>query len=174
MLREARALMLAAAAVTLSVISHGLAGGAQPDVVPLIIIGVLACVVIRPWTRRQLGMPTLLAVLGAGQLVLHFAFEGSAAVGAADALAQHHHGHHASPLWMICAHAAATLVIGLVLRHGEAVLWRLWSLWRPVPGVPYAVVVPSGPPPAGNLPALHMAAVRRAIQARAPPAAPGY
>ncbi len=149
MLRGVRVLLLAAAVVGLSVVAHGLAGGTDPGAVPLGVLAVLTAVAVRPLTRREVGLPRLLGLLGAGQLVLHVVFDRCAALSPADAAA---HAHSSSPLAMLGAHAVATLAVALVLRYGDAVLWRLWTwlVGRRVPGRPRRLVVPAAPPPSAR------------------------
>jgi len=168
-LRGARSLAVAAAAVGLSVVSHDLAGGARPGVVPLAVLAVLTLVAVRPLARREIRLPLLLAVLGAGQLALHHAFEGAARIAP---VAPHPHDAGGSTLAMLGAHAAATVAVALVLRHGDAALWRLWS-WltgRGVPAAPRALVDVAVPPPSGALPTVRLAPVPGAVGGRAPPA----
>ncbi|MCR1981134.1 hypothetical protein NSA53_02620 [Cellulosimicrobium cellulans] len=167
-LRGVRVLLLAAAVVGLSVVAHGLAGGTDPGAVPLGVLAVLTAVAVRPLTRREVGLPRLLGLLGAGQLVLHVVFDRCAALSPADAAA---HAHSSSPLAMLGAHAVATLAVALVLRYGDAVLWRLWT-WlagRRVPGRPRRLVVPAAPPAVGALPTVRDLLVRGAAPGRGPP-----
>ena len=170
MLRGVRALLLAAAVLGLSVVAPGHAGGADPGAVPLVVLAALTAVAVRPLTRRQIGLPRLLGLLGAGQLVLHVVFDRCAAL--APTGAPHTHADGASPLAMLGAHAVATLAVALVLRYGDAVLWRLWS-WltgAAVPGRPRAVVAPTAPLARGELPTVRDVLVRGAALGRAPPA----
>lgn len=170
MLRGVRVLLLAAAVVGLSVVAHGLAGGADPGAVPLGVLAVLTAVAVRPLTRRQIGLPRLLGLLGAGQLVLHVVFERCAALSPSGAAV---HAHAASPLTMLGAHAVATLAVAVVLRYGDAVLWRLWT-WLTgcrVPGRPRSVVVRTAAPVVGVLPAVRDLLVRGAAPGRGPPLA---
>lgn len=164
-------LLLAVAAVAMSLVSHLLAGGAHPGVVPLVVLTALTALAIRPLTRREITMPRLLGTLGGGQVVLHVAFERCAALSAAPGPA-HHHQDTATTPWMIGAHAVATLAIAAVLRHGEALLWRLWA-WltgRSLPGEPRVVLV-TAPPPHGYLPEVRPVFTGGLPQGRAPPLA---
>lgn len=175
MLRAVRVVVLAAVAVGLSVFLHVLAGGGRPAAFPLAILAILTAAAVRPLARREIRLPHLLALLAAGQVVLHWAFERSAALGTAPASGVHHHLHHqhlepVSLPWMLAAHLAATLATALVLRHGESLLWSLWawltgrgSLGTPGAG-PLVVLVPCG-----YLPVVQTALVIADIQARAPP-----
>ncbi|WP_460704452.1 hypothetical protein [Myceligenerans halotolerans] len=170
-LRALRILLLAVVTVGLSLVSHLLAGGAHPGTVPLAVLTALTALAIRPLTRREIAMPRLIGVLGAGQVVLHVAFERSAALSAVPGPA-HHHQDTATTPWMIGAHAAATLVIAVALRHGEALLWRLWA-WltgHSLPGEPRVVLVTT-PPAHGYLPEVRPAFAGGPPRGRAPPVA---
>ncbi|WP_435737975.1 hypothetical protein V5D56_05095 [Cellulosimicrobium sp. PMB13] len=171
-LRAARGLVLAAVVVGLSLLSHELAGGSRPDVVPLVVLAALSAVAVRPLTRREVGLPRLLALLGAGQVVLHVVLERSAELSPTATASAHAHDGPAATMTMLAAHAVATVVVALVLRHGDAVLWRLWT-WltrRRVPEAPRAVVVPVRPLPRRVLPSVRRAPVPGAVGGRAPPA----
>lgn len=174
MLRRARVLLLAAAVVGLSVLSHLLAGGRGPGVVPLLVLTVLTAVGVLPFTRARLGLPRLLALLGTGQLVLHVAFERCAALGPATRSAVPGHATTAdlaAAVAMLAAHAAATLGLALVLRYGDAVLWRLWA-WLTGLGAVHdgaPVLVPRSAAPRTGAPVAHAAPVRGAWHGRAPP-----
>jgi len=74
---------------------------------------------------------------------------------------------------MLGAHAVATLAVAVVLRYGDAVLWRLWT-WLTgcrVPGSPRSVVVRTAAPVVGVLPAVRDLLVRGAAPGRGPPLA---
>lgn len=167
-MRGVRVFTLAAVVVGLSAVSHHLAGGARPGAVPLAVVTVLSAAAVSPLTRRELGLPRLLGVLGAGQVGLHLAFERVAEL--APAATSHHHGA-SSHVWVLGAHAVATLAVALVLRHGEALLWRLgaWLTERRLPGDPRVPVLPAAPAAAGSLPALHAVLGGNGVRARAPP-----
>lgn len=155
-----RVLLLAAVVVGLSLVAHGLAGGARPGVVPLVVLTALTAVAVRPLGRHEVSMPRLIGLLGAGQVVLHVVFEQCALLSLVPGEPVHHQ-HAAAPMpLMLGAHVAATLVVALVVRHGEAFLWRLWA-WltaRLVPAGPVALVRPGrlvvgpGRAPAGRVP----------------------
>ncbi|WP_454042026.1 hypothetical protein [Cellulosimicrobium sp. Marseille-Q8652] len=172
-LRAARALLLAVAVVALSLVSHDVAGGAAPGAVPLVVLTALAAVAVRPLTRREVGLPRLLSLLGLGQVVLHLVFERCAAMSPTAAPAPHGHDDPGQVLSMLGAHALATLVLAVVLRYGDACLWRLWS-WlsgRRIPGRPRPVVVGAAVPlTSARLPSPRRAPVPGAVGGRAPPA----
>ncbi|GAA1979440.1 hypothetical protein GCM10009718_15290 [Isoptericola halotolerans] len=130
LLREVRALLLAAAIVLPSLGAHVLAGGSIPGAVPLLVALALTAVIVRPLCRREVRLPWMLAGLGVGQVLLHVGFEQGAALTAHPA---HHHGHvhddPAAPLVMLAAHVLADVVIALGLRYGESLLWRWWRWW---------------------------------------------
>ncbi|MCB7135607.1 hypothetical protein [Cellulosimicrobium marinum] len=172
LLRAVRALVLAATAVGLSLVSHDLAGGAHPGVVPLVVLTALAAVVVRPLARREIRLPVLLAVLGVGQLALHHVFVACATLSVAPRPSSHQHDDALSTLAMLGAHAVATVAVALVLRHGDAVLWRLWT-WltgRQVPGHPRPLAVLAAVPVLVTLPVDRPAPVPGTVGGRAPPA----
>lgn len=169
-LRSARVLCLAVLLVGLSVVSHQLAGGDRPRAVPLVVLTALTFALVRPLTRRQVGLPRLLGLLGAGQLGLHVAFERFAALEPVFAGPVHHHGT-ASDGWMLAAHALTTVVVALVVRHGDALLWRVWT-WltrRRLPVAPALHLVAVALRAHRALWSLHGAASVDAVRARAPP-----
>lgn len=172
-LRAARGLVLAAVVVGLSLLSHDLAGGSRPGTVPLVVLAALSAVAVRPLTRREVGLPRLLALLGVGQVVMHVVLERSAELSATATASTHAHDGPVATATMLAAHAVATVVLALVLRHGDALLWRLWS-WlsgRQAPGRPRPVVVGRVVPLArGCLPTPRRAPVPGAVGGRAPPA----
>lgn len=139
-----RVLLLAALVVGLSLVAHGLAGGGHPGVVPLVVLTALTAVAVRPMGRREVSMPRLIGLLGVGQVVLHVVFEQCALLAFVPGAAAHHHPETTSKPLMLGAHVVATLVVAVVLRHGEALVWRLWA-WltaRLVQARPPALVRP--------------------------------
>ncbi len=166
-----RALLLAVVVVGLSLVAHGLAGGARPGVVPLVVLAALTAVTVRPVARHEISMPRLVGLLGAGQVVLHVVFEQCALLSVVPGTpGEHHHpGAMADPL-MIGAHVVATLVVALVLRHGETLLWRLW-VWltaRHLPTAPAAITLPRKLV-IGRLIAGHGERVPETLRGRGPP-----
>ncbi|MGT2461467.1 hypothetical protein [Sinomonas atrocyanea] len=145
--RLSRAAVVTAATVLLAVAAHTAAGGALPD--PLILLGLLALTLLpTAWlSGKRLTPTTVLGLLGAGQFVLHSAFDclsESAAslqlspaaghvhvLGAASPGAPVGHVHGYSPE-MFAAHALATLAIGLLIARGEAALWALLAWLSPL------------------------------------------
>ncbi|WP_344100349.1 hypothetical protein [Myceligenerans crystallogenes] len=177
-----RVALLTAAVLGLTTGLHGAVGGATPQVVPFLALGAVTCVAVRWIARQELSFPRLLAVLGPVQVLLHLGLEGAAAPGGAPAVAAHAaHDHGAvaaeasaasSSLLMVAAHVVATFAVALVLRYGEAVLWRLWA-WltcRTLPGRPRAVVVPRAFPHP-DLATMREPAAPWKARGRAPPAA---
>lgn len=163
-------LLLAAVAVGLSLSSHVAAGGAYPGTVPLVVLTALTAVAVRPLTRGELAMPVLLGSLGAGQVLLHVVFEQCVILSVAPG--QTHHADAGPAPWMIAAHAVATLAVAGVLRHGEALVWRLWA-WltgRRLPGRPRIVVV-GAPSPHGILREPRSLLAGRLVRERGPPVA---
>jgi hypothetical protein len=157
-LRLLRALLVTGAATSLAAAGHVLAGGALPE--PQI-LAVVAALLLGPliWlAHRQLSFPTLLGVLGTGQLILHEAFlvlsspvpcptagapmphhgagqvlDCSASV--ADALTVPTGAGADSPA-MLAAHLLALLATAWLLRGGEIALWQLLAWLRPLVNLP--------------------------------------
>lgn len=166
--RLSRAAVVTAAIVLLAVAAHTSGGGALPD--PLILLG-LAALTLLPtaWLAgRRLAPTTLLGLLGAGQFILHSAFDGlsesaaslrlspaaehvhvlGAAPPGAPAGHVHVHVHGYSPA-MFAAHALATLAVGLLIARGEAALWALLAWLSPL----VRLLLVGAPAPAAALPA---------------------
>lgn len=141
-----RVLLLAVVVVGLSLVAHGLAGGAHPGVVPLVVLTALTAVAVRPMGRGEVSMPRLIGLLGAGQIVLHVVFEQCALISVVPGAQAHHHQEMSTPApLMLGAHVLATVVVALVLRYSEGFLWRLWA-WltaRLVAAAPVVVTLPS-------------------------------
>lgn len=170
-LRAVRVFLLATTVVALSLVMHLLAGGDHPGTVSVLVLAGLTTLALLPPTRREITLPGLVVMLSAGQIVLHVAFEQCALLAAAPTAA--HHPTPAPSGWMmIVAHVVATLVTAVVLRHGEALLWRLrdWLVGRRLPGRPH-VVVASGPESHTYLSCERPAFTGRQVQERAPPLA---
>lgn len=170
-LRFPRAVAFTAAMFALAVGAHVLAGGSLPE--PAIFAGLVA-LVLAPVTilaKIRITAPVMAGLLGAGELVLHEAFDAlSVATGFTPVPAGHLHGtgpvppsaaalmpeHAAAPgALMLILHAAATLTTALVLARGEAAVWALTAWLRPLVRILTAVVIPDWP----HLPAPHRIAV---------------
>jgi hypothetical protein len=150
--RALRAVALGAVALALAVGAHVGAGGRMPPLLALltsvVVLGCLSAVA----TGRRIGRPPLVVGLGATQLGLHLWFSATSLPGcgmAGTPLTGHVHaiasdcltGVGAAPagadamsmatattlasVLMLAAHALAVLVTGLLLAHGEDLLWRL-------------------------------------------------
>lgn len=159
-LRLTRALALALAAYTLSLGAHLLGGGEPPSwrgTAVLVFVTWWLCVMV---TGRRLGRLAVTGLLGLCQVLLHEALGAAGSTGACLAVAPARAGsmmptamgscaplaptgtpgmpplamggHTGSPgLTMVLAHAAAAVLLGLCLAHGEAAVWFLASLVRP-------------------------------------------
>lgn len=162
--RLSRAAVVSGATVFLAAGAHAMAGGSLPD--PLIVAGLLAIAALPAvWLcGRKVSPAAMIAVLGAGQLVLHEAFgvlsQSSATAPALAPTAGHVHvlgpiaGHavgaagHSEGAGMLLAHALATLATALLLARGEAALWALGDWLRPlvrVLALPAIVPAPTAP-----------------------------
>lgn len=153
-LRVARAAVLGLAALGLAAGAHAAAGGGLPSWPALALLSVPVAWLCVLLTRRTLGLPTLLAALGATQAGLHTAFMALAPGGCTPALpggpmAGMHGGGTgvvaptgclapsamardgmaiAAPAWMTLAHVVATAATALLLARGERLLVSLAAL----------------------------------------------
>ena len=128
----------------LSAAGHVVGGGQAPHPLAVLILAGLAAVPPAYLLGgRRLTFVRLLGLLAAGQLLIHWVL--STPAGGAD----HAHAHAAPDVAMlpaggssmVCGHAVATLVLGLLLANGEALLWLLWELLRPLLALPGRVVL---------------------------------
>lgn len=151
--RLLRTCALAASSMTLAVAAHVAGGGQAPTPAGglLLTCGVLAVAV--GLTSVRLRLPVLLAVVGAGQWLLHEALTAmTARSGTGVGLTVHdHHGPltlstgagHATAVTSVCGpsagmlvcHVVASLLTAWLLARGEAALWRVVArLVPPRPG----------------------------------------
>ncbi|QRP51297.1 hypothetical protein [Amycolatopsis sp. FDAARGOS 1241] len=161
--------MLAASSASLAVTAHAVADGGLPDPpLTLLLTGLLG------WTATALagkarGPLATVAVLGAGQLVMHLVLTTLAT-----------HDGHAAAGWasgwtMTAAHAVATLLTALLLARADAVLLAVLRVVRAVlPRLTPTLPVPAAagallpPPPAGAVAILDVE-LRRVRCRRGPP-----
>jgi hypothetical protein len=163
-LRYARASALAGVTVVIAAAGHALAGGGLPPVWLAVTLGLLTLWATTIVTRWRLRAPAALAILGVGQVGLHYGLglassHSSAPASLGDRLSPHAghelpdgiasaaHAHGGTSPWMLAAHAAAVIVTALLVAHGENFLWRLWGwLTAPLPRLLAgpAVVAPAG------------------------------
>ena len=129
--------------------AHVLAGGSLPG--PAIFAGLVALVLapVMILAKIRITAPVMAGLLGAGELVLHEAFNAlSVSAGFTPVPGGHLHGtgpvppsagalmpeHAAAPgALMLILHAAATLATALALARGEAAVWAL-AAWLKTPG----------------------------------------
>lgn len=153
-LRLGRAALLGASCVLLSLTAHVLAGGALPSPLALLALTVpVACLSVLT-TGERAGLPRIGLILAGTQVGLHEAFMLLAQPHCTvNGMAGHGSGHVAQPLSattcapamqmaggstaMLAAHAVAAIGTGLLLWHGERLLWAFvtWlavALPRPV------------------------------------------
>jgi hypothetical protein len=156
-LRLTRALGLALAAYTLSLGAHLLGGGEPPSLrgtAVLVLLTWWLCVMV---TGRRLGRVAVVALVGFCQVLLHEALAAASSTGTClttargQAMSMVHVATTTCPppgapgmrgmpphamaadlatvgLAMVLAHAAAAVLLGLCLAHGEAALWFLASM----------------------------------------------
>lgn len=164
-LQMLRSGIVAATVLFLAATAHVAGGGTLPA--PLI-LAALASVVWLPvtvLTRRQLSLPVLGGILGAGQGALHTAFMALAPAGSCHPGPPVRVGHHHSmslagcssegaasmipgmaenvtSLGMPTTHALAVALTALILTKGEQALWQLLVWLTPSIPVPQPVPVP--------------------------------
>lgn len=173
-----RSATVAATMVLLAALAHILGGGSLPGAGIMAAILAITGLASTLATRRQLRLPAMTAVLGAGQLALHEVFTALSVPpsGAASLVGESHHaagqagfaneagvsfteaaaqsaGHaHQvdSPLaaLMLTGHVVATLVCAAILARGEAALWVLATWLRPLVQLPSPVRLDGGTVPA--------------------------
>lgn len=161
-LRITRALAITALITALAAAAHTGAGGALPDLPILTVLVLLVLLPVSLCTTRRLGLPTLSALMVAGQLVLHEAF---AALAPAASCGQAHPaawGHHTPIAWAGCpapvavpdsttmllmpaVHLAAAAATTMLLAKSEAALWAAAAWLRPLTRVPVLPVIPVRP-----------------------------
>ena len=147
--RWARAGLLALLTVLISIGGHALGGGEVHLSLPLILGGAALGGICVAAADVRRSFPEILAVVLLAQPPLHLL----ASIGA-------HHGTAGPPsssvsVTMVLAHAAAALVVSVLLADAERALWTLAGLFRlvPIPRpvslrplVPARVSVPDGEP----------------------------
>lgn len=157
--------VVAATVLFLAAIAHVAGGGGLPG--PLI-LAALASVVWLPvtvLTRRQLSLPVLGGILGAGQAALHTTFMALAPAGSCrpgpSVRVGHHHSvslagcssegavsmvpgmdENVTSVGMLTTHALAVALTALILARGEQALWQLLAWLTPFVLVPQPVTVP--------------------------------
>lgn len=119
--RTGRGLLVALVALTAALVGHAAAGGAVP-LEALLVLAPLVALTGVAVADRELRLPVLVALVVGVQVVAHLA--ASLTPG---------HDHHAPSAAvpgpaMLMAHLVAALLLGVVLRSGEVVLWRLVAL----------------------------------------------
>ncbi|MFF1385673.1 hypothetical protein ACFVWT_19145 [Arthrobacter sp. NPDC058288] len=150
--RLLRTAVVAAAVLCLAVGAHVLGGGTLPPTPVLAAVTALTVLCIVRLTKGKMNAPSLAAVLIAGQGILHEAFSalsGPATLPSAGP-ALHVHGAVPGPFAvpemhqhlqaggepvMLALHLIATLLTAVLLERGEAALWALAALLRPLAGL---------------------------------------
>lgn len=195
-LRLVRATVVALVVVALAALAHLLGGGELPPVVVVVALTalVLACTAVL--TARRIGPEVAFVALGAGQLVLHRAFEAFATTSCAGVPVgsggHAHHADHAAALVAVCAptaahgsgavmlggsamlvaHVVATVAAALVIAGADRALAWLVVWLRPFAGAPTTPVVPAlgALPVAAAAVALAPQTWRGVVPRRGPPA----
>lgn len=176
-LRFWRSGVITACGLGVAAAAHTAGGGNLPPVQVMLLLAVLCLCPVTLLARRQLRMPAMAGILGAGQAALHAAFtalSGPSAHCTDAAVAAH--GHHAAAVpecaagvgyaagavtagavaglpapVMLMAHLLAVAVTAVLLARGEAALWQVRAWLAPLAAVVHPVVLP---------PAVRVAALR--------------
>lgn len=165
--RKARAVLTAGALLLLTISGHT-AGGGNVDVLGLALVAVLAVGLAISTTSSSLSLPRLLAVLVAGQVLLHLVLTFTAGHAA--------HGAITLPFTaMVAGHVVAALIAALVVRQADALVARWIAFVSTVlapPSFP-AVMVPGAPAAviaAADRSLVHLDALLHQVVRRGPPA----
>lgn len=160
--RFVRGGVLAGFCLLLSLTAH-VAGGGAPHLSPgLLVAGALLAVVCVATADRQRGLGGIVAVLGTSQVLFHLLSAGGEHGGTVSATVT-------PGASMVLTHAVAAAIVGVLLAHGERLVWSLVALC----GVLWAIrlvrllVTPPGAPP---VPAVERANLPRGIFPRSGPA----
>jgi hypothetical protein len=104
-----RGAVLAGLSALLAAIGHAAGGGTFPEPAVLVLLLPLLALAFTGVARHCSGLPGTVAVLAAGQLVLHNAIE----------LLHASHAVLAQDTRMLAVHAVATLITALAMRHAD-------------------------------------------------------
>lgn len=163
-LRGARGVAVASAASLITGVAHVAGGGALPDLGLLLVLFPLLTALIVSIADACSSIAGVLGVLAAGQLAMHAVLEviGHSHVAAAAG--------PASGWSMFAMHAAATVVLGLLIRDADVVLGLLVSALSRV--LPRRLLVPPADRPLATFavacPAVLGATARAALGPRTP------
>ena len=124
--------LLAALATLLTTVGHLVGGGSLEQLSPLAVLVPMLATVLVALAERCRGLVAVLAVLGAGQVALHYLLVLLTA-----------HGHSATmpALSMVAAHAVATLALAPVVCSADAAVTGLVGALRRI--LPRRVRVPA-------------------------------
>lgn len=121
-----RSAMLAGVSALLTVVGHTAAGGSVPDLAMLVVLLPALAGLLTGLARHCRSVPATIAVLGAGQFVLHHFME-----------LQHPGLHATAPLLpsgtqMLAMHAAITVAMAVALAHADRAVMSLRNAWSRV------------------------------------------
>jgi hypothetical protein len=160
--------VLAGSCLLLSLTAHVAGGGAPHLSSGLLVAGALLSVVCVAAADRQRGLGGIVAVLAVSQVLFHLLSAGGEHAAAGGAVMPI--GAVTPSIAMVAAHVLAATVVGLLLAHGERLVWSLVALCGVLLAVLLVrptVVGPSGAPPAPA--AEGSAVVRRRVFPRSGP-----
>jgi hypothetical protein len=167
LLAPVRGASLAALATLLTAVGHVVGGGSLEQLSPLAVLVPMLATVLIALAERCRGVVAVLAALGAGQVALHYLL---------TLLSAHGHGAGLPAGPMLAGHAAATLVLTLVVCSADAAVDGLLSALRRilprrlrVPAVD--VALPTLAVPAADVPLLASVGLVAAHARRGPPIA---
>lgn len=163
LLRFVRGGVLAAFCLLLSLTAHVAGGGAPHLSSGLLVAGALLSVVCVAAADRQRGPGGIAAVLAVSQVLFHLLSAGGEHGAAAS-------GTVAPSLTMVAAHALAALVVGLLLAHGERLVWSLVALCGVLRAILLVRLTLVGPPGTPLVPAAERATVGQGAFPRSGPA----
>ncbi len=162
-LRAVRGGALAVTSTLLAVAAHVGGGGTAPDGALTVLLTLAVAAAGTTLADRRRGRVSLLAAVGATQLLLHLLLDG---------LGGHVHGPQAAAVdvpWMTAAHAAAAVLTALLLAGAESALFAVAAAWRRI--VPVLPLRPVLVPETYRAPRFPVAVpvLVRELHARLPP-----
>lgn len=192
--RLLRASVITGVVLSLAGTAHMAGGGVLPAPGIQAALAVLTMLGVTIAAHRRSSVPGLAAILGAGQLLLHQAFETTTAAAACAPSVTEAPASHLSHIAgsvnsiscqgaaggagvlmahpgvmgpaMLAAHALATLATAVVIAKGEAALWALAAWLRPLLDLPAPVALLPRPRPAPVIAAAPAAQPRQFLSVR--------
>lgn len=146
--RVARGSVAGAFATAVAAVAHGLADGAAPSTLAIVVGLVFATLLGTLAIGRRRSIPRLVIVAGGSQVAFHLVFA-SLTPGTATVVGHHATGmiaapatHHAVDPTMWAAHAVALVATIVFLRRAESALWGLLAAVLEALGVALVPTLP--------------------------------